>query len=236
MIKEYVVTGFDENYWYFWGSSWLASLREFTKHSPDQIVVVGFNLSENTKSKINDTGVSFFSEVHSGNIRSNTIRFITDLAKKENAIFAYWDADVFFQDDISDIFKIANNDLVVSSNLNQGFLAGPSHKWLLMKDILNIMSFVNDKNDPCKFLIDHYDDFILKIDNTWNFTDIPHLKDIDNKLSYKNQLQKVIHPTGQIKMAMKNKNILFFERFKDLHLSINRKKVGSHKLINKQVK
>jgi hypothetical protein len=234
MIKEYVVTGFDENYWYFWGSSWLASLREFSKQSPEQIIVVGFNLSENTKSKINDTGVSLFSGIYSGNIRYDTIQFITDLAKKENAIFAYWDADVFFQDDISEIFKIANNDLVVCSNLNQGFLAGPSHRWMFMSDILNIMSFFNDKSDPCNFLIKYHDDFITKIDNTWNFTDIPHLKDVDNKLSYKNQLQKVIHPTGQIKIAVKNKNILFFERHKDLHQTINRKKVGYHKLINKK--
>lgn len=235
-MKNYVVTGFDEEYWHLWGASWLVSLREFAKYDPEHIVIVGFNLSSNTKAKILDTGAMLFPGISSGDIRSDTMRAITDFAKKEAAIFAYWDADVYFQDDISEVFKLAKDDLVVSSNGSPGFLAGPSYQWMCVCDVLNIMSFMNDKSSIHECLTKHFDKFVTKIDNTWNFTDIPHLKDAaDDKLAYKGQIQKVVHPSGHIKRTLNNRNIFFWERHKELHQSVDRKKNGVRKLVSKSV-
>lgn len=232
-MKNYVVTGFNEEYWNLWGASWLISLLEFAKYDPNLIVVVGFNLSANTKSKIIDTGVMLLPGVYSGDIRCDTMRAITDFAKKEVAIFAYWDADVYFQEDISEIFKIAKDDLVVSANRSPGFLAGPSYQWMCVQDVLNMMNFMNDKGSLHECLLNHFTKFIVKTNNTWNFTDIPHLKDVDGKLTHKDQVQKVIHPTGQIKRTLNNKNIFFWERHKDLHQLVNRKKISVRKLMAK---
>jgi len=223
-MKNYVVTGFDEAYWHLWGVSWLVSLREIAKHDPERIVIVGFGLSTNTKSKILETGAMLFTGISFGDIRSDTLRAIANFAKKESAVFAYWDADVSFQDDISEIFKIAKDDLVVSSNRSHGFLVGPSYQWMCVQDILNIMSFMNDKGSFHECLINHFGKFLVKTDNTWNFTDIPHLKDVDGKLTYKGQIQKTVHPTGQIKRMLNNRNIFFWERHKELYQTLDRKK------------
>jgi hypothetical protein len=232
-MKNYVVTGFDEEYWHLWGASWLVSLRELAKFDPEHIVIVGFNLSASTKAKIQETGAMLFPGLSSGDIRSDTMRAITDFAKKEAAIFAYWDADVYFQEDISEVFKIAKDDLVVSSNRSPGFLAGPSYQWMCVQDVLNIMSFMNDKGSLHECLATHFSKFITKIDNTWNSTDIPHLKDVDGKLTYKGKVQKVVHPTGQIKRTLNNRNIFFWERHKELYQSVDRKKTVCRKLMPK---
>lgn len=235
-MKNYVVTGFDESYWRLWGASWLVSLREIAKHDPEHIVIVGFNLSTNTQSKILEAGAMLFPGVSSGDIRSDTMRAITDFAKKEAAIFAYWDADVFFQEDISEIFKIAADDLVVSANRSHGFLAGPSYQWMCVQDVLNFMSFMNDKSSLHECLVNHFGKFVVKTDNTWNFTDIPHLKDVEGKLTYRGQIQKTVHPTGQIKRILNNRNIFFWERHKELYQTLDRKKNGvARKLMSKTV-
>jgi len=232
-MKNYVVTGFDEEYWHLWGASWLVSLLELAKHDPEHIVVIGYNLSSSTKNKILNTGVMLFPGISSGNIQTDTLRAITEFSRKEAAIFSYWDADAYFQDDISEIFNIAKDDLIVSSNRSPGFLAGPSYQWMCVQDILNIMSFMNDKGSVHECLSTHFSNFITKTDNTWNFTDIPHLKDVDGKLTYKGQVQKVVHPTGQIKRTLNNRNIFFWERHKDLHQSMGRRKTGVRKLVTK---
>lgn len=234
-MGNYVVTGFNEKYWQLWGASWLISLKELAKHDVTQIAVVGFGLSSNTINKINDTGVVLFSGKSTGCIRNDVLRSIVDLARKESAIFAYWDADVFFQEDISEIFSLAQNDLVISSNKTQGFIAGPSHQWMLVHDILNMMNFLKDKGDFHDVLIRHFSNMIIELDNTWNFSDIPHLKDIEGKLTYKGLVQKVIHPSGQIKKTLSNKGVLFWERHNDLYRLIERKKTVTPKMVSKSV-
>ena len=226
-MKNYVVTGFNEPYWKQWGSSWLISLLEFAKFDPKQILITGFNLSLKTRKTIIQTGVSLICKDQSDNIRFDTIKSIIDLAIKEPAIFAYWDADAFFQEDISDIFKIAKNDLFVSSNLKHGFLVGPSHQWMYIQDVINFMSFFNDKSNLHNCLTNHFKKIVFTTDDTWNFTDVGRLENHNSKLQFKNTTQKVIHPTGEIKRNLETKNILFWERHKELHKSFFHKKISN---------
>lgn len=235
-MNNYAITGFDDNYWNLWGASWIISLRELAGFNPENTVVVDFDLSTNTKSKILDTGVILIpGTIHSRDLRCDTMRAIVDLAKKEDAIFAYWDADAYFQEDIDEIFQIAKNDLVVSSNRIHGFLAGSSHQWMCVENILNIMSFMNDKGSFHECLINHFEKFILKTSNSWNFTDIPHLKDIDGKLTYQGQVQKVVHLTGPIKRTLGNRNIFFWNRYENLYLSKDGNKNVTRKLMPKSL-
>jgi hypothetical protein len=231
-MENYIVTGFNEESWRLWGVSWLVSIKELAKFDTKKVIIVGFGLSFNTKNKITDTGATLLTGDFSTDIRNGTIKVITDLAKKSSAIFAYWDVDVFFQTDISEIFEIAKNDLVVSANKSKGFLAGPSNRWSHISNILNIMCFFDDKRDFYDCLISNFKNFIVEVDSTWNFTDIPHLKDVDGYLTYKNQIQKVIHPTEEIKNVLSNRNILFWERYKDLYQSMERK-ISLHNLVPK---
>jgi hypothetical protein len=80
----------------------------------------------------------------------------------------------------------------------------------------------------------YFDKFTTPIDNTWNFTDVTHLKDVNGLLTYKEQVQKVIHPSGPIKPFLDDRNLVFWERHKDFYQKfIEKKKSGSRKLVTK---
>lgn len=233
-MHKYVVTGFDERYWQTWGASWLISLKEIAKHDPDFIIVIGFELSPATKTKLLEAGVMLIPGKPTWNMRSEIFRCISELANGEPGIYAYWDADAFFQEDISEVFDLAKNNFIVSDNRSPGFLAGPYFQWTYLRDIQNIMSYFGDTSDVHLCILNYFDKFITKIDSTWNFTDIPHLKDVDGKLSYNNQVQKVIHLSGPIKMFLPNRDLVFWERYKDLFQKfMEKKKSGSRKLVTK---
>ena len=232
MMNNYVVTGFDESYWQKWGISWLASLIYLAKHDVDQTIIFGYDLSSGTQKKITDAGVRLLPGKSSGNIRSDTLRAICKLASKEQGVYAYWDADVYFQEGISEIFKLANDDIVISSNQNHGFLAAPDYQWFYMNDLFNLISFVEDKASLHDCLFGSFSKIPVRVDNTWNFVDLPRLKNKDDVLTYKDKVQKVIHPSGHLKLLLTNRNILFWELHKELYNKFfDKKKSTPHKLV-----
>jgi hypothetical protein len=244
-MRKYVVTGFDERYWQTWGASWLISLKEMAHHDPDNVVVVGFELSQPTKTKLLESGVTLLAgkpkwkrPSNAPSLRPEIFRCISDLAmghfSSEPGIYAYWDADVFFQEDISEVFDLAKDNLVVTSNRNPGFLAGPHFQWSHLRDIQNIMSYFGDTNEVHSCLLGYFEKFVTYIDPTWNFTDIPRLKDVDDKLTCDGKVQKAIHLSGPIKMFLPNRGLVFWERHKDLYQKFMKKK-SSRKLVAKSV-
>jgi hypothetical protein len=95
------------------------------------------------------------------------------------------------------------------------------------------MEFFQDQ-DLHKFLTTYWNWFVVKVDDTWNFVDVANLRD-RGKLTYKGVTQKVIHPCGPIKKSLESKNILFWERYKDLYQNFTSKKTF-HKLVVNQNK
>ena len=209
-----VFTGFDENYWHLWGTSWLASLQKVAQYQGD-IFVVGFNLSEITQQKLVAAGVNVIGSEAEKNFRQNTLLEIAKYAKDKNGVFVYWDADVYFQDSIDSIFDLAKDELVITINSNLGFVAGPTKEWQIFEKVNSLMKSLNDKRDLFISVLFYFDGLFSRIDDTWNFTNIGNLKDLNGKLVYKDELQKVIHLSGFIKDCLKNKNILFQERYKE---------------------
>ena len=234
-MHKYAVTGFDERYWQTWGASWLLSLKEFAKHDPEQIIIVGYDLSQNVKKKIEETGAWLLPGKFTGDFRKDTLKTIAEFANGETGIYAYWDADAFFQEDISEVFDLAKDNFVYSSNRNPGFLAGPHYQWMYLRDIQNMMNFAGNDNDLYWCLLTHFDKFTAKVDDTWNFTDVPHLKDVEGLLRYNDKVQKVIHPSGPIKPFLDDRKIVFWERYKDLYYKFTEKKkhTRSHRLVTK---
>jgi len=234
-MRKFAVTGFDERYWQTWGASWLISLKEIAHHDPDHIVVVGFDLSPPTKTKILETGAMLLPGKPTWHLRSEIFRCISELAAGEQGIYAYWDADTFFQEDIGEVFDLAKDNFVITANRNAGFLAGPAFQWVYLRDIQNVMSYFGDTNEVHSCIISYFDKFITKIDSTWNFTDIPHLKDVGGKLTHNDKVQKAIHFSGPIKMFLSNRDLVFWERHKDLFQKFMEKKKHLHKLVPKSV-
>lgn len=224
-MENYVITGFDEKYWHLWGESWLISLSKIAKHNIENTIIIGFNLPCRIKAKIEKTGVVLINRKTSGEIQSETLRTIASFSKKESGIFAYWDADVYFQDNINDVFDLAKNDLIISKNCNSGFIAGNHQHWLHLNDLFTAIDFVGHENTLFTCLTKHFKSSLKILDNNiFNFTDMTLLKDIDDKLMYNNEIQKVIHPSGKIKHFLNNRNILFWDRYKDLYYDFSKRK------------
>lgn len=231
-MKKYIATGFDNTYWTYWGASWLTSLKDLAKYE-GEIIIIDYNLSSSAKAKIKDMGVNLIpSTSNKDSYRYNTIRIISELAKKENAIFAYWDADVYFQDKIDEIFDLAKSSLVVSENLNSGFIAGPSSEWNLVRDACSVVSFFK-KSNIHEYILNSSK--VKRISNTWNFVEMPQLTLVNDQFVNKDIVQKVIHPCGEIKSLLPKRNILFWEKHKDLYEAFVERKIntGTRILIGK---
>lgn len=209
-----VVTGFNEKYWPVWGSSWLISLKELAKYS-GPIVIVGYNLSPQTSKNIKNQNVKLVTGKYTGNYRADTFRHISEL---EGEVFAYWDADAYFQKDISEILEKAKNEFLISNK--PGFLAGSKKNWQSLRDIQKIVNFMGDV-DPYKYLTDYYSNALTKVEDTFNFVDVTKLSNND---------PHVVHPHGPIKNMLFNRNILFSEKHKEL---IQKKNSTSRKLLLK---
>ena len=209
-MRNYVVTGFDEKYWPRWGQSWFLSLKEVAKH--DDIIVVGFNLSQSTTEKISSCA-KVISHSATCNFRSETLRQICSYASSQPGTYAYWDATAYFQEEIKGIFSLVNGKIAITSE--PGFLAASHSEWKIISEIQKVMDFTG-ANDLHEVLKKHFPNFVAVVDDTWNFTDIPALREFDGKLAIKENIKKVIHPKKNIQSMLANQNILFSERYKHL--------------------
>lgn len=201
-MDRYVVTGFNEYYWHQWGVSWIASLKELAKFD-ENILVVDFGLSQITKNKLIEYGAYLLPGVGS-DFRVGIFNAILDFSKKYPGIFAIWDADVYFQSNIIEIFGQAKNNLLITKN--PGFYAGTHEHIQTLSKIQTLVSHIQNAHFfDC--LKNYFPQLYLEVDDSWNFTDVA--QNIDDK--------KVIHPTGDIKKMFNNQNIAFWERHKDIY-------------------
>jgi hypothetical protein len=209
-MNNIVLTGFDENYWQQWGLSWIISLKEFAKFN-GSIIVVGFNLSTTTVSKLAEFGVTLLTG-EGKDIRVGTLNAIQKIQFENPCVVAFWDADVYFQEEIDEIFDLAKNQIVITNNA--GFIAFPNEKYSDIKEMQDMVTFVEGV-----FVFDylkHYGVNISIIDDTWNYVDLPNLQEVDGKLGT-DKVQKVIHPSGHIKTLLTGKNLTFWDRYKDIY-------------------
>lgn len=203
-MDRYVVTGFDDGYWMNWGASWIISLKELAKFD-ENILVVDLGISQPVKKKLAELGAYVLHGNGNGKGRQGIFQSISEFAVKYPGIFAVWDADVYFQSPIDSIFDLAKDKIAITSN--PGFYAchGSNFQWL--KDLQDMNLFMREDTffyDILKTNFIHRRDIV---DDTWNYTDV-------SKAAFSEQ--KVIHPSGKIKSLCHGKNVLFWERHKQL--------------------
>lgn len=227
-MQKYVVTGFDEQYWHQWGASWLASLVEISHFggteflsenlsvatSDGHILVVSHNLSSSTKNRIIESGGSILPALGKyDDIRSDTLATISSCGI--NGIFAYWDADVYFQDKIDDVFSLNQDKFVLTKN--PGFICGPHFLWPFLGQLLELASTVEKSpKNAVTHLTRYHPNLVHEADDEWNFTDLPHLRENEGKLVSKKCSPRAIHPQGNMKSFLTGRDILFWERRHDL--------------------
>lgn len=203
-MKTYIVTGFDSNY-LNWAMSFLISAKFFANHN-DIIIVT--NSSTNL-----DKLKNLYSEfvLTNGDIKKSTIDFIIERSKIENANFIYWDADVYFQDSINELIEKIDNNILISENRNSGFIAASSKEWQYIGNIKNMVSQILDNEDLYECIYKYFNNKISIVDNTWNYTSVHDLKFNGKVLTDDGFIPKTVHPSGDVKKQIINKNILFWE-------------------------
>lgn len=229
-MKKYIVTGFDENYFKY-GAAWLASLKKFANYD-GEIFVIGYDLSKKTENKIIETGAKLIQSKKPKDFREDIFWHIFQMSQYvQDGVLAYWDADVYFQSDILDVFNLAKNHIVATTN--PGFLAAPAKKWKAIQTINKFRNLVYSDLKLHAVLTKYFSHDILKIiDDSWNYTDVPKLKEIDGILQSKDLVPKTIHVSGNIKLLLANRGILFWERYPELYKEIfESKKAYKRKLV-----
>lgn len=200
-MDRYVVTGFDDNYWPSWGSSWILSLKEFAKFK-ENILVVDLGLSSLTKHKLSKFGVYVLPAKGEGQL--GIFKTIIDFASNYSGIFAIWDVDVYFQKPIDDIFELAQHKITITEN--PGFYAASSLSFPWLNEMQDMLSFIFKNNT---FFHESLKNNFLScreiVEDTWNFVDI--FNDFEE--------QKVINPRGKSNSFL-DKDVLFWDRYKEL--------------------
>jgi hypothetical protein len=211
-MQRYVVTGMDESYWSRWGLSWIVSLKEMA-HYTGNILVVDLGLSPATKAKLVQLGATTTPPQAGTDPRLLVYKYVAELASGEPGIYACWDADVYFQKNIDEIFDLASDSLCVASR-NAGFLAGPSHRWPAVTNIMNVVRFLDggvQGQVVYDVLTRHFKAFTRTVDDGWNYVNIPSLKEGEH-LTAEGRVVPVVHPSGPIKKFLSNRHVLFWER------------------------
>lgn len=202
-MEKYVVTGYTPSFWNNWGLSWLASLKE---SGTDAKVIIAYSgeLPEAVHDALTVHGVILIPVASGGNewdVRFQTWTAIAYHAGMHPGVYAFWDGDVFFQEDVSEIFELAAAKMVVCQNLNPGMIAAPGHVWNFFLDFYKAADGISPgiaSVDVLGSFALHFSRLVSVLDNTWNFTSIPTLK-LGEKLTHKDAPVKVVHPTGHIK-------------------------------------
>lgn len=234
-MKNYVFTGFDEKYWSNWGSSWVYSLREVANYEGD-VIVVDCGLSDATRNKLVEKEVAIIKSDQEGDVKKRTFVEIANYSKKNKGNFVYWDADVFFESRIEEIFKEVEDKILLSKNKNGGFIGAPYYQWVFMNDVLNFMKLTKQKDHSAKLigcLTENFDRFVKYVSNTWNFINLNQIS--ENKIEVDEEKPIVIHPTGNLKYILEHKGFLFHERKNEGYLKFIESKpsIGVRKLLKK---
>jgi len=212
---NFIITGLDQKYWNPWGASWVASLKELAD-TKATIVVIDHGLTKNTKDRLAEYGVVVYKSTSNGEYKNATISTIIDLSEQMEGNFVYYDADVWFQRSVDDVFDKIEDKILISKNANSGFLAGNTKCFQKYKMASKLAGFIKD--DKIFDCFATYFDYNLNfIDDRYNFTNLPDLTEKENELYHGDDVVHAIHPTGILKKISLNKNLFFYERYPDLH-------------------
>ena len=231
---NYIVTGLTEKYWKPWGASWLASLLELAE-TKSNIVIIDFGLKNCTKEKIKNHNVILFEAEKKHLGRNSALNTICKLAKEVDGNFVYYDADVWFQDKIDDVFDFIEDKILICENRNFGFIAGNQKSWQNYEIVNNITDAMKDEAKT-ECLLKYFDNSLKFIENKYNCINLSDLTD-DKILKYRGNAIAALHPTGTLKRLLAKRHLFFAERYPDLFSKyIDEKKVGIPKRLFKKSK
>lgn len=97
-MDQYVVTSFDQDNWAHGLVPWCASLREIARYDGKTLVIDG-GLPPAVAARL--TSIGF------GVVPGRGFAALAAFAEENPGVYAFWEADTYFQDDITEVFGLA---------------------------------------------------------------------------------------------------------------------------------
>lgn len=212
---NFVVTALNEKFWNPWGLSWALSLRKIAQPKAD-VVVLNHGLSLRSKSILESLDISVLDGASHGTLRQSALLQSAKNAVKGGDKVVYFDADIWFQKNFDEIFdEIDDSRLRLSSNFNQGFMAGNSRAWSNYTDIHAICQGTKESR-VYEALVNFFQGFFDTTNHRYNCPNVHQLVDVDGTLTHMGMPVAGIHFTGPLKTLGLKKNVTFQERHSDL--------------------
>ena len=191
-MDKYLFTGFSADYWNKYGTSWLASLNEFSQFDGKSIVFSHDTLPSSAIEKLETSGVSVvgpWSEPAAGG-RDLTLLMAEPFIKKHPGTYFHWDGDAYFQDSVLPLYE-SGTALVICGT---GMIGGQGDAWKTFFNFYRLAQFVRPMNAAqvvCE-LVRCTPGLIKKEADVWNFSEL-ELLNWDNGFKYQNRLVPVVH-------------------------------------------
>ena len=216
-LNQFLISSFDESYFYRYGVSWIASLKEISNFK-GVVVLIAFDF-KNQKIidvlKSNDLLV-----IQKDNVvekREEVFDIISDLQEHSEGMYAYFDIDGYFDDNIQDLYDIDASDyLLVAGDSNMGFCAGKNDAWKFYKDYRKFENFLNFNRSLADFV--EYNKHIVQIDYVWNCTE-PNRIPIETKakfVHYSYSIKQTADDIAEIEFSFQKKYPEHFNKWQNI--------------------
>lgn len=214
--------------------SWISSLIEFAD-TKAKIIVVNCGLSPKTLKKLIELGVTVLPHVEAKGYHQTALLTLKKFDNDKGNKYLFFDADVWFQLPVDELFEKIDDNFLICENLNYGFLGFSSGGLKKLEMIQTFCSFTHD-NDAFACLVRHFPNCLTTIDNKYNFNKLPDLRTKDGMLVFNDEPQAVLHFQGILKACSSKKNLLYHERYPDLFAKYNESKKFISKIVTPKIK
>jgi len=231
---NFITTILNENYWNPWGISWISSLIEFAD-TKAKIIVVDCGLSAKTLKKLIELGVTVLPHIEANGFQKTAFLTVKKFDNNKGNKYLFFDADIWFQLPVDELFDQIDDRFLICKNLNYGFLGFSSESFNKFDMIQTFCSYTHD-DDVFACLVKHFPYSLNKIDNKYNFNNLPELKTKDGMLVFNEEPQVTIHFQGVLKTCSGKKNLLYHERYPDLFAKYNETKKFISKIVTPKQK
>ena len=210
---NFICTILDENYWNPWGVSWISSLLEFTD-TRASVLVVNCGLSAKSVKKLDELGATVLPSVEVSGYHERAVRTLR-LFDKGDGKYLFFDADVWFQLPVDELFERIDDSFMICKNMNYGFLGFSSDSFAKLDMVQKFCQQAHDTG-ALSCLTRHFPNYLAVVDNKYNCCNLPELRSKDGMLALNDEPQHAIHFQGILKGCSAKKNLLYHERYPDL--------------------
>ena len=205
-MNKFLISSFDEDYFARFGVSWFASLKEHANFD-GVIILLAFDIkNQKIIDVLKSNGVVVITKNNIENKRREAFDTIAELQNHSEGMYAYFDIDGYFDDDISNLYEIESGDnLLVASDYNMGFCAGKNMGWRMYQDYRIFEKFFQFEHSLFDFV--EFNKKIVQIDNVWNCLEPNRLSSEDKVkfVHYNHGIKKVTNDIAELDFSFQKK-------------------------------